>query len=110
MREEMEMTDITKLADDWISRNFDKRFNDGEPICPVVCAEELTQALPVWTRITDDPKTWPAHFQKTVSHNGDDGGPFYFFNLRAQLEKHDYINLLYWRPLCSLDYPPETES
>lgn len=105
---------ITKLADKWrvtVDCRSEVMSNGGkrEPLRDLLkCADELEAALPKWTRITDDPDTWP-----------DDGGASVMVS--DEMLKDSYCSsrvmsgfeavnrycTTYWRPLCDLDYPQE---
>ena len=71
-------------------------------------ANELEAALPQWTRITDNPDTWPDKDDSVLLYTGN-----------QQYERFDkwgnYSSIemdevgCWWRPLCSIDYPPEDE-
>ena len=102
------MTDLHKLPDEW--REEEQSINDPhDPYSHALsnCADELEAALPKWTKITDDPKTWP--------NDGDWG----FFKTWKWYGVHTWFNDEYdnfpkepaawWRPLCSLDFPPEVK-
>ena len=98
------MTNITKLADKWrnsLVSDLDTRYWEANN----TRANELEAALPVWTRITEDEATWPPHrgvFYMVYDETGD--GDLFTAHGRSILPGE------YWRPLCDLDYPPETES
>ena len=102
------MINITKLADKWRKGTFTKKVPDGGYgffSGKRHCAQELESALPVWTRLTGDEATWPPHrgvFYMVYDETGD--GDLFTAHGRSILPGE------YWRPLCDLDYPPETES
>jgi len=118
--------DITKLADMW--RNDEAGFrvvtHDKNLSCHngLTCANELESALPKWTRITDDPATWPElDGEPTVEiiYRSPDR-----FGRPGKLEgfewdQGDTVALMegdklkfkggWYRYTTDLDYPPETE-
>ena len=100
------MTDITKLPDEWIAQ-----YGGFPDLHTRECAEELEQALPVWTRITEDESTWPEGLVIVSSKNMDGEMDAY---IGKPCDDYSYVAKLsmtvHWRPLCSIDTPPETES
>ena len=58
--------DITKLPDHW--RNDIGFLTHRNPA--MICANQLENNLPVWTRITEDESTWPEK-DSTVMLYGD---------------------------------------
>ena len=74
-------------------------------------ADELEAALPTWTKISDDPDTWP-----------DDGQQYYLaptnrghcgtFSVWSRASRTEYLTdgRWSWRPICTLDVPPEAAS
>ena len=101
---------ITKLADKWrkeaknhieedeANRMYSAALNQA--------ATDLWADLPTWTRITDDPDTWPEMAQEVIWTGKLTSRPNIstFFGFDADWYR------IYWRPLCDLDYPPEQES
>ena len=67
-------------------------------------AAELQAALPVWTKITEHPATYP----------DIDGEEVLFWGARWQcleIAEPKYAEIGdWWRPLCDLDYPPEADN
>ena len=94
---------ITKLADRWRKWHYKKTFGNGAPM--EKCADELTAALPDWTRITDDKSTWPERCFRVMFSFGTGGHSWITFMQKTPQE--DGLLTAYWRPLCDLDYPPE---
>ena len=102
------MTDITKLPDEWRDR-----CPKGSGWFKFVheCADQLEAALPKWTRVTDDPDTWPENNNSTILVAE-------FITIGRQIYTWESCNLrgnnnlfpIYWRPLCDLDHPPEDKS
>lgn len=103
------MTDITTLPKKWESEDF-----HDISLPQLVCAEDLREALPDWTRITEDPETWPElGVQHLVICKRNSGGWEHSRrNIRVLLArlKYGYIAELWYRPLCDLDFPQEEES
>jgi hypothetical protein len=112
---EWKVISITKLANKWRDESNIAFENHGEGAaeCVQECADELESALPKWTRITDDPATWPEAGQKVFfcdfidsDDNEDVRGVTCFPN-------KEFVSQWigdYWRPLTDLDYPPEQQS
>ncbi len=96
------MTNITKLPDKW--RKQSKTKSDVLDNISW-CADELEAALPKWTKITDDPKTWPEKLDRVVFSFSSESHCWIAFMQRNPAE--DGLLTCYWRPLCSVDYPPE---
>ena len=100
---------ITKLAEKW--RTDVARYSWQKAVN--YCADELEVALPTWTRITDDPDTWPEANQTCLFFRQPNSVPQHWgVSIDCYPEGnteflHEYD---YWRPLCDLDYPPEQES
>ena len=100
------MNDITKLPDKWRQKRRSELDATNFDLYELAdCADELEQALPKWTRITEEPDTWPED-ETTVFLS-------YIANGKRSFEMwgfKDSDNLMlmgdYWRPLCDLDYPP----
>jgi hypothetical protein len=108
--------DVNKLPDEWL-KIIDPPFNNY-PCAHVLkdCADQLQAALPVWKQITDDPDTWPPIGDFMLSQDAD--GPMcvegssleYASFVHAERTPDDDFSIFvgrWWRPLCSLDYPPE---
>jgi len=104
------MTDITKLPDQWREDAVEASEKDmiaSGLVVASVLATELEAALPVWTKITDDPDTWPKVDSVSMMHSRtkgtiikENGVEIYdFFML-------EYGDITHWRPLTDLDYPP----
>ena len=71
--------------------------------------EELEAALPKWTKMTDDPNTWPPCFIDVLvqyKHFVGSNTSVKSYNFPGALGIKDYMGD-WWRPLCDLDYPPE---
>ena len=67
------------------------------------------QDSPKWTRITDDPDTWPPLYIDVLvqyKHFAGSNSSVKSYNFPGALGINDYMGG-YWRPLCSIDYPPE---
>jgi len=77
------------------------------PVFAEECADDLEAALPKWTKITDDPDTWPEDGQRVihtvVAIRRDYTYASDFYDVGAI--RH-WIGRV-WRPFCDLDYPPE---
>jgi len=98
------MTDITKLPDRWRSKQ------DVYPsIAREDCLVDLHNALPVWTRITDDPDTWPEDgtYLWCYGSIGSDTLIHATYDVSMMRVIADMVERTCWRPLCSIDYPPE---
>ena len=94
------MTDITKLPDRW--RDAAERVNLRGQIFDT-CATELSAALPVWTKITDNPETWPPSDKRVFSfHERLSYGPHTYH----QTKVGPSFEFTHWRHMCSLDRPP----
>ena len=102
---ESEMTKLTELPNKWI-----------DEICGDIsgslahalrhCANDLSNSLPVWTEFTNDKPTWPEEGQTTVAYGHTDTQPF----IVEFYAERSIVWLAYrikWRPLCSIDFPPE---
>ena len=112
------MGDITKLSDKWRS-DEDENGQEFSPwLNGLACAKELADALPVWIKITDDPATWPESRSDFLLQRGKHWAlehqtfftpEFYPFNERpdSKFNRKDVPVGGHWRPLCSVDYPPE---
>ena len=108
---------ITKLADKW--RDYrcgytDKELTEyGKARVGVFdeLANQLTAALPVWTRITDDEDTWPempnARFFMLAGKEHDDKRVWQVITDAIYDGYNEYDGATHWRPLCDIDYPPE---
>ena len=98
------MNDITKLPDKWRKRG---RKNMAK--IHYEYAEELESAMPTWTKITDDPDTWPEDRERVLATRKDVQFDVWHepahFIFRAEFYRGAVGT--YWRPLCDLDYPPE---
>jgi len=115
-----EMTDLSKLADKL--RKF--RYKpDDQLIGPLYAAgaydayadaaNAIEAALPEWTKITADPDTWPpigpafiAQPENTKKYTYDP--VFTSFDEQDTQNINGWIDA-WWRPLCSLDYPPDQQ-
>ena len=106
------MTDILDLPNKW--REF--KFKAGEvPIGPLFGAEYcealchasnmLEAALPVWTLITDNPESLPPVTDNVMFAECRNGR--WLADVWSGEITQDARGL-YWRPLCDLDYPPDT--
>ena len=119
------MKDITKLPDKWcepapfmdgagaLSLGYNKGRRD--------CAMDIISALPKWTKISDDPDTWPpimnenlpikgmfvAQPESTAEHEYIP--TFTWFDEDDMIGAGDWIGT-WWRPLCDLDCPPKDSS
>lgn len=105
--------DITKLGDYWRgeeSRLEKMFFSLGGD----TCADELEDALPKWTEITDNPDTWPAIQVLVLVASLDKSVNQDVLIFRNQMVRSmffkDYENYTHWRPLCSIDHPPKDKS
>lgn len=98
------MTDIMKLAENWrddaVEASEVGLIESGYHVA-MVCATSLENALPKWTRITDDEKSRPPRFEPYLFANDDMPRPK-VSGANTTLWVGDW-----WRPLCDLDYPPE---
>jgi len=113
------MTKITELPDKW--RNCHRTQSWTATALNLWCAQQLESALPVWTEITDDPKTWPAMGAPVLAYsNRNNPAYIYVFNRRdIHTFEKGYVwaparwgavnGLTHWRPFCDLDYPPENK-
>ena len=102
------MTDIAKLPDKWRKGKMYVERDDSISRYPAFakeCADDLEAALPVWTKITDDPDTSPEDVDCLAIWSHMDITEQLFFH--AVKGKFKPNKLTYWRPLCSIDYPPE---
>ena len=105
------MTDITKLPDEWNNIADCPRTTLDAAATFIDCADKLEAALPKWTRVTDDPDTWPENNNSTILVAE-------FITIGRQIYTWESCNLrgnnnlfpIYWRPLCDLDHPPEDKS
>ncbi|MBU8921805.1 MAG: hypothetical protein KOO63_08295 [Bacteroidales bacterium] len=99
------MTDIMKLPSKW---------REGATVCYDANAKfvherlagELESALPVWTKITDDPDTWPEQSEDILLSSGVGFLEAGEWGVTIDEGMQKYIGR-YWRPLCDLDYPPK---
>ena len=107
------MTDINKLPDEWRETEvgeidfYESNYPAGQSQALHDCADELQAALPKWTKITDDPDTWPVG-DEYMTYNGDN-----VVHCQVPWESHPlfgYSVLFWWRPLCSLDFPPRVKN
>ena len=96
--------DIPRLPDEWY--NTPPAEAGIRPLH--YCANQLEAALPKWTKITDDPATWPEDWQQVLIFYPEKEFPdhkkYYIGEFVRQAGGHIGS---YWRPLCSLDTPPE---
>ena len=98
------MTDITKLPDKWRKNAVDGsevKVISNEIYVTNILANELEAALPVWTKITDNPNSWPEVEAEVAL---EDIGWIVWPDLYGTYKVY---HTLHWRPLCDLDYPPE---
>ena len=99
---------IRGLIDEWsAAAAFD--FTEGNDVSGIAytdCAKKLEAALPTWTKITDDPDTWPEDEQDILRHIGAGQLKAGLWQVPTDKVRH-HIGTS-WRPLCDLDYPPET--
>ena len=73
-------------------------------------ADELRAALPVWTKITDDPDTWPEDGNYLWAYRSVDGDWLHAtFEVSMMRVVADMAVDTRWRPLADIDYPPENE-
>ena len=109
---------IRTLPDKWRSDEDE----NGQEFAPwlngLACAKELEAALPKWTKITDDPDTWPPVMNENLPIEGmfvaqpectadhEYTPTFTWFDEDDMISAGDWIGT-WWRPLCDLDYPPE---
>ena len=97
---------ITKLPEKW--RRYENAYAIAEAAY-LVLANELEDALPVWTRITDDPDTWPKTERGLffmLAGLEDDGEKVW--QVITDFLDNDYDGCTHWRPLCDIDYPPDS--
>ena len=91
---------IKSLMDDWRENWLD--------VNGASCADELEAAMPVWTKITNDPDTWPKYGLEVMFYGNPMGEPKrYLGYFAADDQTFSYLKGAYWRPLCDLDHPPE---
>ena len=111
------MTDITKLPDKWcepapfmdgagaLSLGYNKGRRD--------CAMDIISALPKWTKLTDDPETWPDDdAQVLVSEEPLKDSAIMPESMSGWMAVDGYQTewVAWWRPLCDLDRPPEDKT
>ncbi len=95
------MNDITKLADKWRCGSTAFRYmSTKEILC--ACADALEDAIPKWTKITEDESTWPDADMFPVLIVWQQDSSVHVHEAHNTAEIGDK-----WRPLCSIDYPPE---
>ena len=96
--------DITKLPDKWRHENLLAGFTDNSDH-----ADAMEAALPKWTRITDDPETWPdiqtAILVADIGGNKIQAVLICRNNMVRRMVFFD-CEYTHWRPLTDLDYPP----
>ena len=104
------MTDITKLPDKWL----DDFGRGGIPFPLQDAIDELREALPTWTRITDEPDTWPEEKTPFVILGASNEFSIIRADVTHRTIRHEigrkwqpFWMGAWWRPLCSIDYPPE---
>lgn len=105
------MKNLTELSAEWRKANrilsYQKGLDD--------CADQLDAALPKWTKITDDPETWPKegqHFMRSEYAKSFEGWSIPESDtFCTETFKYDYVMFVgdMWRPLCSIDYPPKAD-
>lgn len=92
------------------------RFRDTNHDAPVqagldVAANLLESALPVWTKITDAPDTWPEEIlqndHQIMAHGKHCTNVVDIERFVSEMIGSNYEYYTHWRPLCDLDYPPE---
>ena len=76
-----------------------------------LAADRLEAAAPPkWTKITDDPDTWPEDGETVMLVKPDNMFPVWFEPIvRTWHGVQSHNKRSYWRPLCDLDYPPEQQ-
>ena len=118
------MTDITKLPDyyralsDTYLKPLAEYGNDMPQFLLRQFADELEAALPVWTKITDHPDTWPpTNGASVISSEWSEAYQQWnhrlvTFSVDDALHsfEHEVRGMFCWRPLCDLDYPPKDAS
>ena len=98
--------DITRLPDKWREeiQAVPGHYYEGLDYA----ANQLEATLPKWTKMTDDPATWPEDWQHVLIFYPEKEFPdhkkYYIGEFVRQAGGHIGS---YWRPLCSLDAPPE---
>jgi len=116
------MIDINKLPDEWRDESKDAvkqdELNRMYSAALNQAATELRSALPKWTRITDDPSTFPAPNKPIMTTSVLCDGEWSEQHIFTPISTHwmydidhvarDRLIGTYWRPLCSIDYPPES--
>ena len=102
------MTKLTELPKKWREDEgpyFDPyTYHDG-----ITCAAQLEATLPVWTKITKDKSTWPEEDIMVMFYSP--GGNFRSYPWCDEWNStcgipYSQLNV-YWRPMCSIDFPPE---
>ena len=105
---------IAKLADRWNlwAIEAENATNKETGDLMRACAKELRDALPVWTKITEDESTWPDGLAFFVFTNGD-APEILDFSVDDDwdIPNGDTFNIIgsSWRPLCDLDSPGDSE-
>lgn len=68
------------------------------------CAFDLEAVLPVWTKISDDPETWPKkrEYILGIDNTEEEKFPEPFW-VEPDNRLPSYVT--HWRPLCDLDTP-----
>ena len=69
-------------------------------------ADRLEAALPTWTKITDDPDTWPDPKIPIMVMPELDDDPIILIGERIETKPK---MITHWRPLNDNDYPPEQQ-
>ncbi len=92
------MIDITKLVNEW---RKNAKWTDS------VCPPQLEAALPTFTEVTDD-HDWDDHCLYAWKNSDGEWENSTFTDMPSFYRKHHGV-LVYSRPLCSLDFPPDTD-
>jgi len=110
------MTDLTKLADEW--RELKDKVLTPRNIIINRMSDQLEAALPKWVKITDDPDTLPPPNKRIMTTSLLCDGEWSEQHIFEPIPTHwiydvdhiarDYLIGTHWRPLCSIDYPPDT--
>ncbi len=104
------MNDITKLADEWLCEDWTHGELAESALRDVLsmCADELEAALAeyAWTKITDDPDTWPNFHRDILISAGDGSLEFGGRGWTTKEAAKKYFGW-YWRYTGSLDTPPQ---
>ena len=82
------------------------RNDSGEHYGAWSCARDLESLLPKWTLISEDESTWPKKAQDVLLSIGPgflEAGEWAV----SDNSMKKYIDRYWWRPLCSIDRPPE---